>query len=154
MTTEVLNRLTINLLTKAQYNNAVISGDINPNELYLIKDADPIGDHNSALDAHATLFAAKADRSVAHRFVLYADDWIFDDESGYYVQVVGLPGITKDDDPIADIDFTAETDSTPDEIVEGWSLISTIITFDDAIMVACFDDVPTVDIGVKLKVVY
>lgn len=72
--------------------------------------------------------------------------------NGPYTQNVNITGIVSTDNPIIDIVLTSDTDSSK-TILEAWSNVSRIVANDGTITVYCYDDKPTVNIPIQLKVV-
>ena len=70
-----------------------------------------------------------------------------------YQQTVAVPGITVLDNPIAGLLFQDGNDAYNTQVLEEWGYISRITTSEGAVTGVCFEDRPTVDIRVQLKVV-
>jgi hypothetical protein len=69
-----------------------------------------------------------------------------------YTQTVSITGILATDTPIADVVLDQST-STAISQIEAWMSVSKIETADGAITATCFEEVPTIDIPIQLKVV-
>lgn len=75
-------------------------------------------------------------------------------DSAPYSQTVTVTGLKSTDNVISDIDMSniSSADDGTDAL-DAWSLVGRIDIQDDAIVVYCYDDVPEVDIAVKMLVV-
>lgn len=69
-----------------------------------------------------------------------------------YTQTVSITGILATDTPIVDVVLDQST-STAIAQIEAWANISKIETANGSITAACFEEVPTIDIPIQLKVV-
>lgn len=72
--------------------------------------------------------------------------------SGPYTQNVAVSGILSTDNPIVDVVLSSNT-TTSKNIVSAWANVSRIVTNDGSITVYCYDNAPTVNIPIQLKVV-
>lgn len=71
-----------------------------------------------------------------------------------YTQTVNVEGILATDNPIVDIDMSnamSEEDSAL--ATEEWNLVRRIATNDGSVTMYCYDEIPTMDINIILKVV-
>lgn len=69
-----------------------------------------------------------------------------------YIQTVNITGITADISPIVDIILPDDINAAI-AIIEAWNLVGRIKTNDGNITVICYNDRPTVDIPIQIKVV-
>ena len=69
-----------------------------------------------------------------------------------YTQTISIEGIKADDSPVVDIVLSADTTTAASEL-EAWGYISKIDTADGSITATCFEDKPTVDLNIQIKVV-
>ena len=93
-------------------------------------------------------------QSVAERIplnytvTLVAENWLGD--TAPYTQTVAVSGILATDSPIVDILLT---DGSETAELEAWGYIGRIDTAADSITVTCFEDKPSIDLNVQIKVV-
>ena len=80
---------------------------------------------------------------------LSVSDWT---SSAPYTQTVSVDGILLSDTPISDVTLSTDTNTAIAQI-EAWSCISNIVTSNGSITAVCFEEKPTIDIPIKLKVV-
>lgn len=80
-----------------------------------------------------------------------ASDWTIGDP---HTQRVDVKGILKTDNPFADLDLSSAANNDAGvEMMAMWNLIGRISVEDGEAIAYCYQDVPTVDIDVILKVV-
>jgi hypothetical protein len=72
--------------------------------------------------------------------------------SAPYTQTLNVSGILADDVPIVDV-VLSSTSSTALSQLESWSCVSKIETAADSITATCFEEKPTIDLPIQLKVV-
>jgi len=71
-----------------------------------------------------------------------------------YEQTVALDGVLSTDVPIVDIDMSkADTTDSGNALAEAWNCIGRVTASDGAVTAFCYNEKPTVDITVVLKVV-
>lgn len=80
---------------------------------------------------------------------LSVSDWT---SSAPYTQTVSVDGILLSDTPISDVTLSTDTNTAIAQM-EAWSCISNIVTSNGSITAVCFEEKPTIDIPIKLKVV-
>ena len=74
--------------------------------------------------------------------------------SSPYTQTVNVDGILLTDDPIVDIDMSSATNADDWALMtEAWNFVGRITANQGSVTMYCYDDVPTVDITIFLKVV-
>lgn len=74
--------------------------------------------------------------------------------SAPYVQTITVEGITSADWPIADVSFENVTSSDDGiSLTEAWAMVNRIETGEGTLTAYCYEDTPTVDIPVIIKVV-
>lgn len=79
---------------------------------------------------------------------LPSTDWTGD--SAPYTQTATVEGILATDSPIVDILLTEESETAE---LEAWGYIGRIDTAADSITATCFEDKPSVDLNIQIKVV-
>lgn len=72
--------------------------------------------------------------------------------SAPYTQTLNISGILADDVPIVDV-VLSSTSSTALSQLEAWSCVSKIETAAGSITATCFEEKPTIDLPIQLKVV-
>ena len=77
-----------------------------------------------------------------------AENWLGD--TSPYTQTVAVSGILATDSPIVDVVLTEGNETAE---LEAWGYIGRIDTAADSITVTCFEDKPTVDLNIQIKVV-
>ena len=112
--------------------------------------ASAVATHNTAGDAHSTLFAGKAEvaKYNATLTTTYTED-----SNGYQAQTINISGILETDEPILNC-VTSGTDKDADiAVLQAFSLINRATTGAGTLTVQCFGDAPTVAIPITLLVV-
>lgn len=71
--------------------------------------------------------------------------------SAPYTQTISVEGVLATDDPFVDVYLEGVSDGTA--ILEAWMLVGRLSTADGSITAYCYEEVPTVDIPIILKVV-
>jgi len=82
--------------------------------------------------------------------MLPASGW---SDAAPYQQTVAVPGITVLDNPIAGQLFQDGDNAYNTQALEEWGYVSRITTAEGSITGICFEDKPTIDIQIQLKVV-
>lgn len=72
--------------------------------------------------------------------------------SAPYTQTVNISGILSTDVPIIDVVLSSTT-STAKSQMESWSFVSKIDISSGSILATCFEEKPTIDIPIQLKIV-
>lgn len=93
--------------------------------------------------------AAAQKASTATYTVTIPAAWV---GTGPYTQTISVPGILASDNPMVDIVLTG-TASTDEARLEGWGLVSRIVTSAGSIAVTCYEDKPEVALPIQMKVV-
>lgn len=73
--------------------------------------------------------------------------------SAPYTQTVSVSGILSTDDPIVDIDVSSATTSNWADLMESWNFVGRITANAGSITAYCYEDKPTMDMKISLKVV-
>lgn len=74
--------------------------------------------------------------------------------SAPYAQTITVEGIASSDWPIADVSFENVTSSDDGiSLAEAWAMVNRVETGDGTLTAYCYEDIPTVDIPVIIKVV-
>jgi len=95
----------------------------------------------------AAAILTKADKATNYTATLNKNDW----SDG--IQTVNVTGITAGMEPFVELTLSA-TAATAKAELEAWGLIGKIVTGAGNITVTCYDDVPEIDLNIRLKVVY
>lgn len=88
--------------------------------------------------------------SVNYTATLTANSWVGD--TAPFTQAVEIVGMTSEVSPIIDI-VTSDVVDTGKEEIKQWSYIAKAVSGDDTITFTCYDNKPTIDLNVKIKVV-
>ena len=96
---------------------------------------------NAYLVNHTTINATKT-------ATLVASNW---SSSAPYTQTVSVSGVLVSDDPFVDVYLEGISDGTA--IIEAWSTVGRVSTTDGSITAYCYEEKPTIDIPIILKVV-
>lgn len=107
-----------------------------------------VGDHDQQLVALGGQIAGKATVST-YTVSLPASGWT---GSGPYTQAVSVAGILATDNPVVDVLLSTNADDAKAEI-EGWATVGRITTASGQITVTCYEDKPSRNITMQLKVV-
>lgn len=112
--------------------------------------ASAIATHNTADDAHSSLFAAKAEVATytATLTTTYAED-----SNGYQAQTVNVSGLLATDEPTIDCVLSGTDKDADTAILQAFSLINRATTGAGTLTVQCIGDAPTVAIPLILQVV-
>lgn len=86
--------------------------------------------------------------SVSKTFTLTANGW---SSTAPYTQKISIPGILATDDPFADV-YLDEVDDGSD-ILDAWYRVGRMATENDSITAYCYEEKPTVNIPIIVKVV-
>ena len=71
-----------------------------------------------------------------------------------YVQTVNVDGILATDNPIVDIDMSNAMSEEDSALATAeWNLVRRIVANDGSVTMYCYDEIPTMDINIILKVV-
>ena len=73
--------------------------------------------------------------------------------SAPYTQTVSVSGIKSTDNPIVDMDASKATTSNWEDLMESWNYIGRITANSGSVTAYCYEDKPTMDITIFLKVV-
>lgn len=109
-----------------------------------------IGVFNANADILDASINNKANKSVTYTATLTAAGWT---GSGPYTQTVTVTGITSSDEPIVDVSLSDDNATAATEL-EAWSMVSKITTGTNSITAVCLEDKPTVNLNIRIKVVY
>lgn len=136
--------------------NSVITYDqiIMPDGTYWGQNNEPLTSVNGKY-GNAVLTAEDVGASVIRFYTLSvpASNWVAQ-EDGSYTQQVAIDGLTSSNYANADIDMSNATVDTASYLRDAWSMIGRAQTVNDGIILTCFEDVPTIDMTVKLEVIY
>ena len=112
--------------------------------------ASAVSTHNTADDAHSSLFAAKAEVATytATLTTTYAED-----SNGYQAQTVNIAGLLTTDEPTIDCVLSGTDKDADTAVLEAFSLINRATTGAGTLTVQCIGDAPTVAIPLILQVV-
>ena len=112
--------------------------------------ANAVSTHNTAGDAHSTLFAGKAEVSIynATLTTTYAED-----SNGYQAQTVNVSGLLATDTPTIDCVLSGTDKDADTAVLQAFSLINRATTGAGTLTVQCIGDAPTVAIPITLQVV-
>lgn len=86
--------------------------------------------------------------TASYKTTLPASGW---SGSAPFTQSVAVAGILSSDEPFVDVFLEGVSDGTA--ILEAWSAVGRISAADDTITAYCYEEAPTVDIPIILKVV-
>lgn len=70
-----------------------------------------------------------------------------------YMQEISIAGIQSSDTPIVDVSMENATTSNYEALAESWTAVNRIATSNGKITAYCYEDKPTVDLKILLKVV-
>lgn len=87
--------------------------------------------------------------TASYKATLPASGW---SASAPYTQTVNVAGILETDEPFYDVSMLDSTIDAP-TLIEAFGCIGTLASYDGYIVVQCYEEKPTVDIPIKLKVV-
>lgn len=73
--------------------------------------------------------------------------------SAPYTQTVNVDGILSTDNPIVDIDMSGASTGNYESLMESWNFIGRVTANNGSITAYCYEEKPTVDIKLVLKVV-
>ena len=112
--------------------------------------ANAVSTHNTAGDAHSTLFAGKAEVATYNAMLTttYAED-----SNGYQAQTVNVSGLLATDTPTIDCVLSGTDKDADTAVLEAFSLINRATTGAGTLTVQCIGDAPTVAIPITLQVV-
>jgi len=96
------------------------------------------------------LINTKADKAREYTATLTAAGWT---GSGPYTQTVTVTGIASTDEPIVDVLLSSNNAIAAAEL-EAWAMVSKITTGTNSITATCLEDKPTVNLNIRIKVVY
>lgn len=85
---------------------------------------------------------------AGYNAVLPASGW---SDSAPYTQTVAVEGILETDNPFVDVDMSSATDTLA--TIESWNFINRITANNGSITAVAYEDVPTVDLSILLRVV-
>lgn len=102
-----------------------------------------LGEMDAGIDGKAATFVTAAALPVS----------AWSASGGVYVQTVQVSGLLETDTPIADVDMSGVTSETYAEMAEGWSCVGRMAAGAGSITAYCYENVPTADLTVMLKVV-
>lgn len=88
--------------------------------------------------------------SANYTAILTADNWSGD--TAPYTQTVEMTDITAETSPIIDLSVSDDIDVGKEEIAQ-WSYITKAVTDENVIVFSCYEDKPTIDLNIKVKVV-
>lgn len=95
-----------------------------------------------------TVMNSKAE-TAAYIGTLTATGW---SSSAPYTQTITVNGILSTDNPFVDLDLSNVSDGA--SVIEAWNLIGRVTaSADNTIMAYCYEEIPTVNIPIILKVV-
>ena len=110
--------------------------------------ASSVSSHNSAADAHSSLFQAKAERKLWNGTI--SASW--SGSAAPYTQSISLSGILATDTPHITPVFSTNNDTAIAEM-EAWSLINRASAGDGSIVFSCFTKKPAVAINIQIEVI-
>ncbi len=108
-------------------------------------------DYTTAEKTKLAGIESEANKTVValYNTTLLSSGW---SSSAPYTQTVSIQGILATDTPIADVVLDQSTPTALTQI-EAWMSVSKIETADGSITATCFEELPTIDITIQLKVV-
>lgn len=106
-------------------------------------------DDNELFDMRLGTYVDKAERILTA--VVPLAGWQSTSGGAPYTQTISVPGMTADDIPVATVLLTGDDYDLAAEQKEAWSMVSTIETAADSIIVTCLEFKPTVTFTVQLK---
>ena len=104
-------------------------------------------DNAAAAITKAIGLANAAATSATYTAILTAAGW---SDTAPYTQTVAVSGILATDSPIVDVVLT---DGNEMAGLEAWGYIGRIDTTADSITATCFEDKPSIDLNIQIKVV-
>lgn len=107
-----------------------------------------VGEHDSSPAAHAGMFARPSEMYTA----AIDTDWTVDTSNGGYKKTVGIPGISADDDPVADVLLGEDTEANK-LYLAAWSCVTRITTFDGGAVLWANGERPSNGFTLMLKAV-
>lgn len=116
-------------------------------------------DTNALLDTKASLDLVNTKASIdlvntkattaLYTATLYSIGW---SNTAPYTQTASVSGLLSTDTPIVDVVLSSTTSTAMSQLA-AWLCVSKIVTYDSHITATCFEDKPTTDITIQLKVV-
>lgn len=100
-------------------------------------------------DQITELDSAKAS-TAAYTATLAASGW-----SGTvpYTQTVSVAGILATDNPFVDVDMSGATGSTGNDLTDAWTYVGRVTANNGSVTAYCYEEKPTVNLPIILKVV-
>ncbi len=103
-------------------------------------------------DDDPTVDDALSNLSRTFTAILAADDW--DEEvDGSFTQTVSIAGMLEAYSPNAEINLSDDKETALAE-KEAWSMVDKIETFDGYIVATCLENMPEVDLNIRLRGAY
>ena len=90
----------------------------------------------------------KKAETESFKVILSANGW---SGSAPFTQTISIDRIFSTDEPFVDVNLEGVYDGT--SIIEAWSVVGRVATADGSITAYCYEEAPTVDIPIILKVV-
>ena len=110
--------------------------------------ASSVNTHNSAADAHSSLFQTKAERKTYNGTI--SASW--NGSAAPYTQSISISGILATDTPHITPVFSTNNDTAIAEM-EAWALINKASTENGAIVFSCFTKKPAVAVNIQIEVI-
>lgn len=137
---------------------SITNKDSDPNEYILTNGATPYideitkhwiinGKDTGTIAEGITTFSTS---SIDFTNTLIADNWI--GETAPYTQEIIFNGVTDNITPIIDIIVSDDIAIGKEELYQ-WSYISKAATQENSILFSCYEEKPTIDLNIKIKVV-
>ena len=81
---------------------------------------------------------------------LLASGW---SSSAPYTQTVAVQGLSASDDPLVDLDMSGATADNVSNLLGGWFAVGRLVTGSGTLTAYCYNEKPSVDLTVHVKVV-
>lgn len=101
----------------------------------------------------AEALSAISQKASTQRFsaALTASGW---SASAPYAQTVAVPGLLSTDDPFVDVSLSGASEpDAANALLEAWAFVGRVTAGDEALTAYCYEEKPTVEIPLILKVV-
>ena len=127
--------------------SATVAGKASSSDLEALSTT--VGNLNTTVGNLETTVAGKADPPKTFTATLSASMW---GTTKPFRQTVTVSGILSTDEPFTDIVLTNDLTKAQQEL-QSWGCISNITTSNNLISAVCFDEKPTANMTIKMKVI-
>ena len=104
----------------------------------------------TAEEARTNLGAAS---TASYTGTFLASGWSFDENKAVYKQEIAVNGILQTDNPFIDVYLSGISAGPALQILDSWNCIGRMFALNNSITAYCYEEKPTVDIPIILKVV-